>query len=67
MQGKLYYHKSLPTVVVIKIADGQMLMQNSLELRPIDIAKCKPYRAPQTEALIPVPEYLYRHYGIELS
>jgi hypothetical protein len=64
----LYYHRSLPTALVVQLDNGSLWIRNSLIFSTILEKELTPYRGyRQQPPLMPVPSYLSRFYGMEAA
>lgn len=62
-----WYVNQLPTMVVVELADGSLGMFNLTPFRAITETDIKPYKGyhPRKMKGHPLPDYLYRFYGLE--
>lgn len=62
-----WYVDSLPTAVVVEMPNGKLFHFNLTPFRKISDADLKPYKGyhPRKMKGQPLPDYLYRFYGLE--
>lgn len=62
-----WYVDQLPTMIVIETVDGTLGMFNLTPFREVKDSDIRPYKGhhPHTMKGSPLPEYLYRFYGLE--
>ncbi len=64
-----WYVAELPTEIVVEMSDGKLFHFNLTPFRKISDADLKPYKGyhPRKMKGQPLPDYLYRFYGLEKS
>ena len=62
-----WYIDSLPTAIVVEMFDGELFHFNLTPFRKISDSDLKPYKGyhPRKMKGQPLPDYLYRFYGLE--